>query len=360
MRISVVCLASRSGGGLTILKDLLNFARRNTDNHKWQFLLSDQDVGTGTSNIEIVHISQPYKGWRSRFWAEMTSGRKKIKGFEPDVVLSLQNIDTPARGGYPLALYMHQSLPFQKDYKLSFLNPAERKIAWRQYLLKYPIKFSIGRARVTFVQTRWLADSILEICPQSEVYSIGFNIAPKSKMADIERQRSDMFFYPAPASPYKNHQLIHQALQILKKEGFDLSNKMTLTLKEADLGKVVTGGLSPDELEWYRCVGWITAEEVHKEYSRSILVFPSLVESLGLPLYEAKETGATIVAPDLPYAREALYGYPNAIWFASANPSSLADALKKSLSLSPRKTYEYGREPNSLESWETMLSILNK
>lgn len=360
MRISVVCLASRSGGGLTILKDLLNFARHNPDNHQWQFLLSDQDVGTGTLNVEIVHIARPYRGWASRFWAEMTSGRKAIKNFEPDVVLSLQNIDTPARGRFPLALYMHQSLPFQKNYKMSFLNPSERKIAWRQYLLKYPIKFSIDRAKTTLVQTEWLADSILEICPKSDVHSIGFSSSPTSKRVDTKREKSDTFFYPATASPYKNHELIHQAFQLLNTEGFDLSNKMTLTLKEEDLEKVVTGGVPPDELEWYSFVGWITAEEVHKEYSRSILVFPSSVESLGLPLYEAKETGAIIVAPDLPYAREALNDYANTIWFASTSPSSLAQALKKSLSQPHYETTKTSRETNSLQSWEIMLSILNK
>lgn len=360
MRISVVCLASRTGGGLTILKDLLSFARCNREDHQWQFLLSDQDVGPGTPNVEIVHLSRPYKGWKSRFWAEMTSGRKAIKGFKPDIVLSLQNIDTLARAGYPLALYMHQSLPFQKDYKLSFLNSTERRIAWRQYLLKYPIKFSIGRATTTFVQTEWLAESIRKECQKSEVHSIGFDITSRNKRIDLKQQKPSTFFYPATASPYKNHQLIHQALQILGREDLDLSGKMTLTLHESDLKRVVTGGLSPNELEWYRCVGWITGEEVYKEYSRSILVFPSLVESLGLPLYEAKEAGAIIVAPDLPYAREALNDYVNTVWFAPTNPLSLARALRKSLSLSADLTYDHVRQPDSLKSWEIMLSILSQ
>lgn len=360
MRISVICLASRSGGGLAILKDLLSFAQQTTDEHQWQFLLSDQDVGFGTQNVEITHISDPYRGWGSRIWAEMTRGRHAVRNFKPDVVLSLQNIDTPARSGYPLVLYMHQSLPFQKEYKLSFFDSAERKIAWRQHLLKIPIKFSIHRAQVTFVQTEWLAESIREECPKSEVHSVGFNINPIGKKADLERHQSNTFFYPATVSPYKNHRLIHQALQILDKEGVDVTNKMKLTVSEDDLEKAIIGKLTSREARWYRCLGWIKPEEVHQQYFHSILVFASSVESLGLPLYEAKETGAVIVAPDLPYAREALRDYPKTVWFDLPDPSSLAKALKESLSLSPDLEFRESPDITSAKSWETLVSILSQ
>lgn len=358
MKISVVCLASRNGGGLTILKDLLSFARSDLDANQWQFLLSDQEVGEETHDVSIVHLSRPYKGLRSRFWAEATSGRRAVKNFKPDVVLSLQNNDTLARGRVPLALYVHQALPFQKDYKLSILNPSERKMAWRQYLLKYPIIFSIRRAQVTFVQTEWLADSILERCPRSKVHSIGFNSPSKKNELAPLREPTVRFFYPAAASPYKNHQLLHQALRQLGEEGFDLSNKMVLTLEEEKLRNLVPT-LTADELRWYRFEGWLSAEEVQREYQKSILVFPSAVESLGLPLYEARETGAIIVAPDLPYAREALKDYSGVIWFTPANPTSLSKALKQSWLISQNEHVSFNSNMKSVDSWEKMLFFLS-
>lgn len=41
-------------------------------------------------------------------------------------------------------------------------------------------------------------------------------------------------------------------------------------------------------------------------YAKSILVFPSHIETLGLPLLEARAAGCRIVASDIAAAREAL------------------------------------------------------
>lgn len=47
------------------------------------------------------------------------------------------------------------------------------------------------------------------------------------------------------------------------------------------------------------------------EYYRSCdaLLFPSYIETFGLPLLEAAMTGMPIIAADLPYSREVLDGY---------------------------------------------------
>ena len=53
MKITVVCLTSRSGGGLTILQDLFTYATQVDKDNEWQFVISDQDLGTSTSTVEI-------------------------------------------------------------------------------------------------------------------------------------------------------------------------------------------------------------------------------------------------------------------------------------------------------------------
>lgn len=357
MKIAVVCLASRSGGGLTILQDLFQYATETEGRNQWLFILSDQQIGESTVNVGIVNAAPKYNGWHSRILAEFTTARQAVNRFDPDVVLSLQNIDTPARGKYPLAIYMQQALPFQKDYQLSLVKREERSLAWRQHLLKWPIVFSAIRAQVTFVQTQWLARNLRQLIPRGRIVAVGHKLASPNRGVQLSNQILDHFFYPASGTAYKNHRSLHQALRILNNRGVDLRGKVAVTLSTEEL--IDTTGLnSQDELDWYRPLGWLTASEVLEEYSRSVLVFPSLVESLGLPLYEARSMGIPIIAGDTEFGREALEKYQNVTWFNAADPSALANALQKSIE-EPRSIVlnsELEVEPNS--PWDRMFEVL--
>lgn len=354
MKITVVCLTSRSGGGLTILQDLFTYATQVDKDSVWQFVISDQDLGTSTSTVEIVNTTPVYKGWRSRLWAEFITGRRAVENFSPDFVLSLQNIDTPIRGNRPLALYVQQALPFQTDYKLSFLKRDERKLAWRQYLLKWPILKSVQNSVVTFVQTRWLATRLKEIAPKNRLISIGHShVISHGELCQSTRE-PDRFFYPASGSSYKNHRTLHLALRKLNECGVNLTDRVSVTLTEEQLIKA-TGLNSDQELSWYRPLGWLSKEEVASEYANSILVFPSLVESLGLPLYEARNLGIPIVAGDTAFGKEALAGYSAVSWFDPKSPDSLAIAMKHSLESTQDKSPADKWQAQPPSPWERMI-----
>jgi glycosyltransferase involved in cell wall biosynthesis len=354
MKITVVCLTSRSGGGLTILQDLFTYATQVDKDNEWQFVISDQDLGTSTSTVEIVNTTPVYKGWRSRLWAEFFTGRRIVENFSPDFVLSLQNIDTPIRGDRPLALYVQQALPFQTDYKLSFLKRDERKLAWRQYLLKWPILKSVQNSVVTFVQTRWLAKRLKEISPKNRLVSIGHSHVISHGELCQSTQERDRFFYPASGSSYKNHRTLHLALCRLNKSGVNLTDRVSVTLTEEQLIKA-TGLSSDQELSWYRPLGWLSKEEVAREYANSILVFPSLVESLGLPLYEARNLGIPIVAGDTAFGKEALDGYSAVSWFDPKSPDSLAIAMKHSLESTQDNSTADKWQAQPQSPWERMI-----
>lgn len=349
MKISVVCIASRSGGGLTVLRSLIDYARDVDTRHEWQFILSDQDVGDATGRVHIVRACPEYRGWWSRLRGELTVGRRAVKGFGPDVVLSLHNTDTFARAGHPLAVYVQQALPFQRDYKLSVADPRERSLSWRQYLLRYPILQAVRKAALTVVQTKWMAEELTAAVPTAHVTSIGFGGPDHGDLEYGETVRENGFFYPAAASSYKNHRTLLDAVQILRRRG--LEAPVALTTQPEALG--VTEGL-----DVYDFLGWTSHDEVLRRYEDSILVFPSLVESLGLPLYEGRNAGVWIVAADTAYAREALDDYPTVAWFAPTDPQSMADAMADAWSASrePRKRITDPSE--AADSWGCLLEEL--
>ena len=76
-------------------------------------------------------------------------------------------------------------------------------------------------------------------------------------------------------------------------------------------------------------LGRLTPEEMKAVYSRSVLVFPSYLETVGLPLLEAKALSRPIIAADLEYARESVGDYDKVHYFSALDPDALAVAIEE-------------------------------
>ncbi len=120
-------------------------------------------------------------------------------------------------------------------------------------------------------------------------------------------------------SVYKNHRVIYEAANILKAEGI------------YDFQIIVTLDGQTDACSNIECCGILDREALKKEYSRSVLVFPSYIETVGLPLVEAMNVGALILAADCEYARETLDGYSNVVFFDPFSPKELSACMKKAI-----------------------------
>ena len=92
-------------------------------------------------------------------------------------------------------------------------------------------------------------------------------------------------------------------------------------------------------------------------YNRSTLIFPSYIETVGLPLLEARELGSIILASDCPFSREVLDGYENAYYFDPFNPQELADYMKRVISgdIAKRESENIRIQNNS---WKSVIDIL--
>ena len=89
------------------------------------------------------------------------------------------------------------------------------------------------------------------------------------------------------------------------------------------------GPLTDTVQKHIRCVGTQPFEKVQQLYTQCVLLFPSLLETFGLPLVEAAIANAPIVAANMPYATEVLSGYENAIFFDPHDPSQIAEIMKQ-------------------------------
>ena len=87
------------------------------------------------------------------------------------------------------------------------------------------------------------------------------------------------------------------------------------------------------------------------------LVFPSTIETFGLPLIEAASMGKPIIASDLDYAREVLGQYKGVSFVPSDNAVAWSDEIMK-LVINSKICYLL-IELSAKSSWEEFLNLIN-
>ena len=78
-----------------------------------------------------------------------------------------------------------------------------------------------------------------------------------------------------------------------------------------------------------RFVGMMSREDLFAQYARSVLVFPSYIETIGLPLLEARSVGAPILAADCLYARDGVGDYEKAEFFETFDAKKLSEMMEQ-------------------------------
>jgi glycosyltransferase involved in cell wall biosynthesis len=128
---------------------------------------------------------------------------------------------------------------------------------------------------------------------------------PPNRATTADRQTTYDFCYVSTGEPHKNHRRLIEAWIILANQ--QRFPSLCLTLSPGDFPRLHRWIV--DMRRQYRLkidnVGYVSRERVDEIYARSrALVYPSLYESFGLPLLEARRHGLQIVAPERDYVRD--------------------------------------------------------
>lgn len=317
-------IAAKSGGALTILQQFMKELADNKDakNFRWIIFVSTDEIDKYRSeHIKIIKIKK-MSWFRRIFWE--TRGIKKWlneHGVKPKVSVSLMNIGF-GKTDFQQVIYLHQPLPFSdfNEFKWFEVKPRLKK-----KLLFWEIKRTVPSNSIIVVQTNWMKKAInkkLKI-PLDQIHVI----KPKVDLSFIsdkiprEINFSYKLFYPAvPGTSYKNHELLIRTLAEIRKMNSSLFSKLRLvfTCKPGDsrlttyYRKVASSLNVDDRIDW---VGYLNKEQIIKQYRDADLVlFPSKLETFGLPLIEAAAFGKHIFVLDKPYAHDVLQDYRGVIF----------------------------------------------
>lgn len=328
MRIMVFDVPAESGGALSVLHEFYNEFKLDQEN-EYIFVLSLPELKE-TSNIKVLRFPWIKKSWGHRIYFDRFIAPKLIKEYKVDKVLSLQNITIPNTKVYQ-SVFVHNALPFS-EYRFSFI---ENRLLWiYQNIIGKNIMKSIKRADHVIVQTNWMKKKCIE-----QLQVIPERIEVKPPKIDIEvkktfektKESTSTFFYPASGVVFKNHKVVVDACLMLKEEQIT-DYKVIFTLKGDESEHIVNlYNISKKNELPIKFIGSLTREEVFDFYLKSILLFPSYIESVGLPLLESRLHKSLIVASDCAFSHEILDGYRNKYYFNPFNADELVKLMKSVL-----------------------------
>ena len=332
--VLVNATAARSSGALSILKQFLR-AVQCYDNVDEFIVFVDQGfLCKEIANVRFVKIDT--QGWFKRIWWDW-SGLKKWSmkhNIIPDVLISLQN--TGSNLDVPQLIYYHQLLPLSgKTW-----NPLHRKewvlFCYKQFYSFFVKRFLTERTHVV-VQIPSIKEAFVRKFRiderQVSVLTPQVSTIDYSSISPIELDRDSFhFIYPATPFVYKNHIELVYAVQWLLGVEPRLRGKIKIyfTMQREDdrdlWEKILKAGLS----DIFVFEGVIPFERLLAYYkSCNALLFPSYIESFGLPLLEAAGAGLPIVAMDLPYAHDVVGQYAGVRYAKLGSPETWGKAIRE-------------------------------
>lgn len=307
-RIVVYDVAASASGALSVLNDFYAEVRNYNDRSiHWIFVISTPYLEE-TENIKVIRAPWVKKNWLCRLFFDYFIAAKIISDEKAEKILSLQNIVVPCTK-IPQVVFLHNALPFV-EYKIPIKDSL---VLWvYQNIIAKFIYSSVKKAEKIIVQTHWMKDACVEktqVSPDKiTVIPPVINIVPK-KLFAYENMDIPTFIYPATPLIYKNHKVIIEACKQLVKEGItNFRVIFTMTGTENKLAHKLK-----EETDKYNLpiefVGVLKREELFEWYSKAILLFPSYIETFGMPLLEARMHGAPVIATGKPFVQEILHGY---------------------------------------------------
>lgn len=288
------------GGGLVLLKSLL--CSWDTEQPLRAFLDERSRPLLSVPPIVQVHWVAP------RIVERMAAQRRlRTESNEGTTIICFNGLPPllPCKGNVVVFLQnrLHLSAPYYRQYGL--------KVALRLAFERFVSHALRHRVNRYMVQTPSMAQALVRWYGQGkgampEVSIVPFTHAPQpgSSLERSVREYEWDFLYVADGLSHKNHRKLLDAWCHLAKEGLKPSLALTLSPAEQELLGLVAQlrnsvGLKVENL------GHLSHANMLAAYGKArALIYPSLVESFGLPLIEARQLNLPIIAAEVDYVRD--------------------------------------------------------
>lgn len=361
------------GGPLSVLKDCLTFLNASAYLDQYTFIALVHKKSLFDENeyahIKFIEFPKSRTSYAYRLYYEYIYFKSVAKEHNVFFWLSLHDM-TPSIGTVSQAVYCHNPSPFNTlNVRDIYLQPTQ---FFFRLFYKYLYKINIKKNKYVIVQQLWIkhrfetmfnlnGDQIITAPP--EIPTISTTYLERSNMGTEDKKISKkMFFFPTFPRPFKNIEVICEAIALVSdKKNKGVTVVITIDGSENTYAKTIVEKYR--HIEAIKFIGLINREEVYDYYSQCDgLIFPSKLETWGLPISEFKQFNKPMFVSNLPYAKETVGKYEFACFFNPDDPIQLSEliihAMEDTLVFDTTDTIDY--EQPFVNSWDELFTTLLK
>ena len=311
-----------------------------------------------SEQIELIELPKSRKSYLNRLYYEYCYFYHYSKRTDVDIWLSLHDI-TPKVKANRVYTYCHNPTPFMKK-DLSKIKYSITNVAFA-FFYKYLYRINIKSAYAVIVQQDWMRKEFMKLFPVNRVVVARPNIS-RSLFddvidADIKKTPYTFVFASYPRF-FKNFEVIGDACSRMKNSNYEVwftidgtENKYAEDLRHK-YGHI-------KNIKW---LGIQSRAETYDLYKRSdCMIFPSTLETWGLPITEYKNTKKPIIVADLPYAHETVGTYEKIAFFNPNDGSELAEIMDAAVEGDDNvfePVVEDSIEPPYANDWRELINII--
>ena len=317
-RLVVSAVNFTEGGPLTVLREFVD-AACSVLSSDWEIIVFAHDRHLlSATRPRVIEIPYAKRSWARRLWVEWYEFGRHARALQPHLWVSLHDI-SPNVGRTPQAVYCHNPAPFFRPrLRDAFFEPTGLLFALGYGWL---YRINIKRNRSVVVQQSWLRDEFrkwtkgrTEIIVAHPSAALAVDGGPTCRKCN----GAATFLYPALPRPFKNIELVCRAVEELEKiDSWHSEVILTVEGNENRYARWLKKRFGT--LRTVRFMGRQSREQMQHWYARAhCLVFPSRMETWGLPITEAQQHRLPMFVADVPYARETVGNYA-AVDFVDVN-----------------------------------------
>lgn len=326
-KLAVVSAVSfTEGGPLTVLRDCLQTAA-NELSEDWDIIaLVNNSTLFDESRVHYKTFPKAKRSWLMRLYYEWVYFYVLSKKIKPDLWVSLHDI-TPNVCATKRVVYCHNPSPFfSYPFKDVFLSP---KLWMFNKFYKYLYAINIRKNDLIIVQQNWIREKFVEFYGQLNI-AVAYPKMVSISTLPLSRKttKKNVFLYPAYPRVFKNFEVICKAVEKLKlRLENDFEVILTIDGKENNYSKLLKKQYG--HLGNISFIGLQDKKSIEALYEQAkAVIFPSKLETWGLPIAEAKAYNRHLLLADLPYAKETVGNYEKVSFFNPNDDGMLSQLME--------------------------------
>jgi glycosyltransferase involved in cell wall biosynthesis len=351
------------GGILSVLRNVVDAAERVLGEDWRIVVLVHKKSLLNSSRAELKEFPKIKASWIKRLWFEWVKSRSISRQLNSTVWFALHDI-TPIVVSEKQYVYCHNPT--------CFVRPTLKSLYFDwifvAHSLMYGALYSIGikRNRDVFVQQDWIKNVFLtKFGAENVIISRPSpNFISNSDVWDDARALKK-WLYPTFPRHFKNIEILGEALELLaERVMWDGEILVTISGDENRYARWLKRRFG--HLKNLKFIGRQSRSEVDALYGVvDGVIFPSILETWGLPITEAQSHRLPLLVSDLPYAHETVGTYNKVLFFDPFDHVSLSNLLLGLENGSVALKASVKKSSNELEShtivgWESLIAHITR